>query len=84
MLLGYTFIDDHLMEVAEKSEVLNVDEHYIVKSLHGVAVMLCMIKKSEKTKNGLGLIYNSEMIFQSRKQRSHTLEIRLFKTIYSI
>ena len=46
MLLGYTFIDDHLMEVAEKSEVLNVDGHYIVKSSHGVAVMLCMIKKS--------------------------------------
>ena len=29
MLLGYTLTDDQLMEVAEKSEVLDVDEHYI-------------------------------------------------------
>ena len=29
MLLGYTLTDDQLMEVAEKSEVLDVDENYI-------------------------------------------------------
>ena len=28
-LLGYALTDDQLMELAEKSEVLNVDEHYI-------------------------------------------------------
>ena len=31
MLLGYTLTDDQLMEVAEKSEVLDVDEYYIGK-----------------------------------------------------
>ena len=29
MLLGYAMTDDQLMEVAEKSEVLDVDERYI-------------------------------------------------------
>ena len=29
MLLGYALTDYQLMEVAEKSEVLDVDEHYI-------------------------------------------------------
>ena len=29
MLLGYTLTDDQLMEVAEKSKVLDVDENYI-------------------------------------------------------
>ena len=29
MLLGYALTDDQLMKVAEKSEVLDVDEHYI-------------------------------------------------------
>ena len=29
MLLGYALTDDQLMELAEKSEVLDVDEHYI-------------------------------------------------------
>ena len=29
LLLGYTLIDDQLMETAEKPEVLDVDEHYI-------------------------------------------------------
>ena len=28
-LLGYALTDDQLMELAEKSEVLDVDEHYI-------------------------------------------------------
>ena len=31
MLLSYALIDDQLMEVAEKSEVLDFDEHYIDK-----------------------------------------------------
>ena len=31
MLLSYALIDDQLMEVAEKSEVLDFDEHYIGK-----------------------------------------------------
>ena len=29
MFLGYALTDDQLMELAEKSEVLDVDEHYI-------------------------------------------------------
>ena len=29
MLLGYSLTDDQLMELAERSEVLDVDEHYI-------------------------------------------------------
>ena len=29
MLLGYALTDDKLMEVAEKFEALDVDEHYI-------------------------------------------------------
>ena len=29
MLLGYALTDDQLMEVAQKSEVLDVDERYI-------------------------------------------------------
>ena len=29
MLLGYALTDDQLMEVAEKSEVLDVDENYM-------------------------------------------------------
>ena len=29
MLLGYALTDDQLMEVAEKSEVLDIDENYI-------------------------------------------------------
>ena len=29
MLLGYALTEDQLMEVAEKSKVLDVDEHYI-------------------------------------------------------
>ena len=31
MLLDYALTDDQLMEVAEKSEVLDVGEHYIGK-----------------------------------------------------
>ena len=31
MLLGYALIDNQLMGVAEKSKVLDVDEHYIGK-----------------------------------------------------
>ena len=33
MLLGYALIHDQLMEVAEKSGVLEADEHYIVGEL---------------------------------------------------
>ena len=33
MLLGYALTDDQLMELAEKSEVLDVDEHYIAEEL---------------------------------------------------
>ena len=29
MLLGYALTDDQLMELVEKSKVLDVDEHYI-------------------------------------------------------
>ena len=33
LLLGYALIDDQLMEVAEKSVVLEVDEHYTGEEL---------------------------------------------------
>ena len=44
MLLGYVLTDHQLMEVEEKSEVLDVDERYI--GLHGVAGILYPIQKS--------------------------------------
>ena len=44
MLLGYVLTDHQLMEVEEKSEILDVDERYT--SLHGVAGILYPIQKS--------------------------------------
>ena len=58
MLLGCALTNDQLMEVEEKSEVLDVDEHYIGEEFARRCRNVIRNPEELKKKNGLELFYN--------------------------